>query len=262
MVLAGVELRSVAIVPRDDSAQPLFALDLALVRGYEIRSKNLVPNIDSLVRAFVIIVCKPLAVDVVKLVEAYTEKVVQALALNFSNVAFTERIRHRSAHGCLDDFCSRSFPELVELGRILRIPVANKIGGPNAQILQPHGGITGLLKNPFFIGIKRGRTHEDPAATEVDKYQNISINPSSPSKDGFGEKVSGDQRIHMGAEKQLSVARRTSSALVRDRMVPPARLKISLIVERPILIPRLCPASQWHPFGTNQRFAFRWLRKP
>lgn len=44
MVLAGVQLRSVAIVPRDDSAQPLFAFDLAFTRWSVINVKNLVSD--------------------------------------------------------------------------------------------------------------------------------------------------------------------------------------------------------------------------
>ena len=83
MMLVGVQLRSVAIVPRNDSAQPLLSLDLALVRGLEIWTENLVANINSLMRALVIVVRNPLAVDVVKLVKAYAKEVIQTLALNF-----------------------------------------------------------------------------------------------------------------------------------------------------------------------------------
>jgi len=87
MVLAGVQLGSVAVIPRNDSAQPLFPFNLALVRRFEIRTENLVPDIHSLMRALVIIVRKPLAVDVIKLIQAYAKEVVQAFSFNFSDIA-------------------------------------------------------------------------------------------------------------------------------------------------------------------------------
>lgn len=84
MMFGGAGSGSFAVVIRNDSAQTLFPFDLALVRGLEIWSKNLVSNIDSLMRALVVVVRKPLSVDVVELVQTYAEKVVQAFALNFS----------------------------------------------------------------------------------------------------------------------------------------------------------------------------------
>ena len=58
MMVVGATSGSFAIIPRNDSAQPLFALDLALVRGLEIWMENLVANIHSLMRALVIVVRK------------------------------------------------------------------------------------------------------------------------------------------------------------------------------------------------------------
>jgi len=84
MLLAGTELSGGAIVVRNDSTQSLFPLDFAFVFGREIRLKNLVVDIHSLMRALIMIVRQPLAVDVVELIQAYTNKVIKALALYFS----------------------------------------------------------------------------------------------------------------------------------------------------------------------------------
>lgn len=93
MIFVGVELCSFPVVPGNDSAQPLFPLNLTFVRRLEIRSQNLVANVHSLMRALVIIVRQPLSVDVVKLVEAYTEKVIQTFSFNLFDMA-TPYIRH------------------------------------------------------------------------------------------------------------------------------------------------------------------------
>jgi hypothetical protein len=47
------KLRSVAIVPRDNSAEPLFPFDFALIGRSEINIKNVVININSLMRPLV-----------------------------------------------------------------------------------------------------------------------------------------------------------------------------------------------------------------
>ncbi len=44
MVLEGAELCSVAVVPRNDSAESLFAFNFTFNRGCEINVKNLVAN--------------------------------------------------------------------------------------------------------------------------------------------------------------------------------------------------------------------------
>ena len=44
MMYSGAALSSVAVVPRNNSAESLFPLNLALVRGLEIWAKNLIPD--------------------------------------------------------------------------------------------------------------------------------------------------------------------------------------------------------------------------
>lgn len=88
--LCGASLRS--IVPRNDSAESLLAFDLALVRGLEIRSKNLVSNIFSLMRSVVVIVFQPFATDIVQLIHTEADKRIKALAFNFSDIALTKSV--------------------------------------------------------------------------------------------------------------------------------------------------------------------------
>jgi hypothetical protein len=51
MVLAGLELDGFTVVPRYDTAESLFPLDLTFVGRLEIRTKNLISDIYSLMRA-------------------------------------------------------------------------------------------------------------------------------------------------------------------------------------------------------------------
>ena len=157
MVLAGVQLRSVAVVPRNDSAQPLFSLNLALVGRLEILAKNPVTNIHSLMRSLIIIVCKPLPVDIVELLKAYAKEVIQTLPFCLSDITLDERIRHRSAHGRLNYFRSRTFPELVKPSRIFRIAVTMQDTALQVFILHMHLKIPGLLRRPLSCGIRRAR---------------------------------------------------------------------------------------------------------
>lgn len=88
MMMVGTELCRVAVVPRDDSAEALFPLYLALVRGLKIWSKNLVPDIYSLMRAFVVVIRQPFMVDMIKMIQAKTNEVVKALFFNDTDTGF------------------------------------------------------------------------------------------------------------------------------------------------------------------------------
>jgi hypothetical protein len=59
MVLAGMQLRSVAIVVRNDSAQSLFPFDFARFSRSEINIENVVPDISSLMRSLMVVVAQP-----------------------------------------------------------------------------------------------------------------------------------------------------------------------------------------------------------
>ena len=206
-------------VPRNDSAQALLPLDFTFSCWRKTWAKNLVPDVRSLMRSLLVVVRQPFPVDVIELIQTHAKEVVQALPFCLPDIALDERIRHRSAHGRLDYFRPRTFPEQIEPRRVFCIPVTNQMSGPNAQILQPHGGITGLLKHPLLGWVECGRTHEDPAAADVDKHENISINPTSPSQDGLGEKVGCGQCLHVRVNKLFPLARRTTGTFVGDRVV-------------------------------------------
>ncbi len=85
---AAAGLSCFAVVPRDNAPQALFPLNLAFAPRREIRAKDFVANIHSLMRAFVIVVRQPLAIDVVELVKAQADKMVQALFLNDAYTRF------------------------------------------------------------------------------------------------------------------------------------------------------------------------------
>lgn len=65
-MLAMWQLRGGAVVPRDNDAEPLFPLDLTFVSRLEIRRKNFISDIYSLMRAFVIVIRQPFMVNMIK----------------------------------------------------------------------------------------------------------------------------------------------------------------------------------------------------
>ncbi len=219
MMFARAESGSFAVVPRNDSAQTLSLFDLAFIGRREVGAKNLVPNIHTLMRSLIMVVRQPLVVDVIKLPQAYAVKMVQAFPFNLSDVALAIPIRLESAYRCFMDFRTFALPDSIESCRKFGVTIPNQPTRFNSEILKPHGGISSLLKHPFFLGIKRGWTHENPPTSEMDKHQDIGINPSSPRKDGFAVKIGRDQRFHVGADKQFPVARGMSAALFGDRMM-------------------------------------------
>ena len=93
MMMAGTELCRVAVVPRDDSAQPLFPLDFAFVCGREVGAKSLVSDIHSLMRAFVVVIRQPFMVDMIKMIQAKTNEVVKALFFNDTDTGFGVPVR-------------------------------------------------------------------------------------------------------------------------------------------------------------------------
>ncbi len=220
MMFAGAGLCGISVIPRNDSAQPLFPLDLTPVRGLEVWTKNLVPDIRTLMRSLIVVVRQPLPVDVVELVKAHANKVVQTFLLEHADAAFRIRVGLRSPYRSFDTFDLFALPERPEPFTVFRIPVMNKVPDLNAQILKPHGGITGLLKHPVLRGIERGRAHENLPGSKMDENKDIGINPSPQRKNRFGEKVARGQRLHVRSDKLFPIPRGISLGLVGNRMVP------------------------------------------
>jgi len=77
--MRSVKLRSFAVIPRNDSAEALFSLNDAFVGRLEIRTKNFVPDIYSLMRPFVVVIRQPFMVDMIKMIQAKTNEVIKAL---------------------------------------------------------------------------------------------------------------------------------------------------------------------------------------
>ncbi len=201
MMLAGAELCSVAVVPRNDSAKSLFARDLALTRRSEINVKNRVADLFALMGSGEVIMRFPFPVDVVKVLNTQADKVVKALRFNGGNIAFRVPVCLGCAWRSFYDFRTRTLPESIEARRELRITITDKVTSTDSNIIQPHGGISRLLKHPFFIRVKRSRTHENPTATEVDKHQHVRVEFPLQRIDRLCEEVDCDKGFNMGADK-------------------------------------------------------------
>ena len=79
MFFAGAGLSGFPVVPGNNSIQPLLPLNPALVVRRKLWPKNLVPDVRSLVWALRIVISHPLAVDVIKVIQAEAYKVIEAL---------------------------------------------------------------------------------------------------------------------------------------------------------------------------------------
>jgi hypothetical protein len=134
-----------AVIPRNNSAQPLFPFNFALVGRNKIHPKNLVPDIRPLMRSVFIIIQQPLVVDIVKMVQAEANKIIKALSFYFSDAALAKSVCLRSPHRRFKAFNVFRFPEISKPCRELGVPIMDKVCGTNSQILKPHGRITGLL---------------------------------------------------------------------------------------------------------------------
>ncbi len=100
MILARVELRSFAVVPRYDTAEALFSLNNAFIGWNEIGTKNLVSDIYSLMRPFVVVIRQPFMVTMIKMFQAKTNEVIKALFLNDADAGCTGCIPIDKYQGC------------------------------------------------------------------------------------------------------------------------------------------------------------------
>jgi hypothetical protein len=200
-MLATAELCGSSVVVRNDFSELLFPFNFTFSRRYEINVKTRVPDLFSLMGSCEVIMSLPLPVDVVKVVNAQADKVVKALRLNGGNIRFYVSVRLWGAWRSSDNFGSRTFPESIEVRRELGVPITNQMARIDSNIIQPHCGVPRLLKHPFFIGMKRGRTHENPAAVEVDKHQYVCVEFSLQRIDRLCEEVDCDKGFNMGADK-------------------------------------------------------------
>ncbi len=219
MLVTSRELRGFSIVVRDDSAELLFPLNFTFGRGCEINVENLVADFLALMGAGKVVMQQPLSVNVFKVINTQADKVVEALCLYGRNIVFGVSVRLRGVRRRFYNLCTRTLPKSIKSRCELRITITNQMARVDSNIIQPHCRISRLLKYPFFIGMKCGRTHENASTSKVNKHQHIGVHPSSPSKDGLGEKVGGDQCVDVGADKLLPIARLMSPLLVRDRVM-------------------------------------------
>ncbi len=104
MVLAGTELCRVAVVPRNDTAESLFPFDFTFTRWSKINIQNLVADFLALMGAGKVVMRQPLPVNVFKVINAQTDKVVKALRFYGGNIAFRESIWRCNQLHLMGDF--------------------------------------------------------------------------------------------------------------------------------------------------------------
>jgi hypothetical protein len=65
-MLANAELRGITVMPRNDTAEPLFAFDFALAGRSDINIKHVVSNIYTLMGFGEVVMRQPFMVDMIK----------------------------------------------------------------------------------------------------------------------------------------------------------------------------------------------------
>ena len=83
---AATGLRGGAVVVRDNPAELRFPFDLALVRWSKINIKNIVVDLLTLVGSREVVVREPLPVDIIEVVNAQADKVVETLLFYGRNI--------------------------------------------------------------------------------------------------------------------------------------------------------------------------------
>ena len=92
MMVAAIASGSLAVIPLYDSAESLFPFNFAFSCWREIWTKNLIPNVRSLMRSLFIVVGQPFTVDVIQLIQTHAKEVVQALPFCLPDIALDEII--------------------------------------------------------------------------------------------------------------------------------------------------------------------------
>lgn len=106
----------------------------------------------------------PLRDDPVQLAQRETYEVIEAFALERSDVALGESIGPRRVGRRMDGFYANLFEHGVVAGEVENlIIVADHEARPDAFIVDPHGDVPDLLFQPKTVGIEGGGRVENAA---------------------------------------------------------------------------------------------------
>ena len=170
------------------------------------------------VRAQRIVVRGPGRFDVVELVEAEADKVVQTFPFMGFDPRFRERIRTGRLERYSDTSHALRFPEGLELVRELAVTVMNQKARFNADVIKPHGRVARLLHDPIPIRMIRGRAAIDLAAAQVNEDKHIGRENASKGVNTFSEEIGCDHRVHVSMNKSRPRNRRFLEGLIRRRV--------------------------------------------
>ena len=135
MLPAGAGLSCIAVIPRDDATQPLLPFYFALGSRRKVWAENLVPNICTLMRTFVMVVRQPFAVDMIELFQRYANKMIQTFPFCFPDIALDKCVRFGGLGRRFEDFCSRALPESIKAGGVFEVPVMDQMRCLNTKVL-------------------------------------------------------------------------------------------------------------------------------
>lgn len=144
-----------------------------------------------------------LLADVIKMAEAETEEVVQAFALQLADPCFREGVRIRCKHRRSEAANVGALEEPPERSRELAVAVVDEKPRRELLIRKPHQQVSSLLLDPPIVRVIRGRTEKHPARADVDEREAVRDPHAQRRDDALGEKVAGDERVHVEPDELL-----------------------------------------------------------
>lgn len=195
-----------AFVPLDQSTKPFvtddsFEYDRLVLRrrigtgGRQEVSRRVCP-------VFVVIT-GVLADEIVQMLLATDQKVVQAFLLNTLNYAFTAGVEIRALKRQTDRFDVLGFEDFIESRGELCIAVADQVSGFFLTSVKVHQKVPSLLFHPGSARMQRRIGDEDLASFQIDKNQDEIVEKPTV-RERFGtEEVAGPKRLGVQGEELI-----------------------------------------------------------
>ena len=79
----------------------------------------------------------------------------------------------------------------------------HKVLGLDTEIVEPVDGISGLLNDPFLIGMIRNGTAKHLAAAQMDEDEKIGVNSAGHRMDGFRKEIASEEALHVGLDERF-----------------------------------------------------------
>ena len=123
------------------------------------------------VRPVVVVIADVLTDEIVEVLLAADQEIVQAFLLDALNHPFTACVEIRTLNGQFDRLEILRLKDVVEIGGELGIAIADQMLGLVVEIVSMHEEVAGLLLDPGGVGVQRCGRGEDFEGLQIDEHQ-------------------------------------------------------------------------------------------